>query len=76
MSPSLWLLIIGALAQLVGVIGYFFNREKAPLPWWIPALVLIGWVLLVIGIFYVYGDYSKVQNLPGAAVLQRLLPNQ
>lgn len=76
MGPTLWLLIIGALVQLVGVIGYYVNRQVAPLPWWIPALVLTGWILILIGIFYVYSDFSKTQNLPGGTTLQRLLPTQ
>lgn len=76
MNTTLWLLIIGALLQLVGVIGYVFNRGVVPTPVWIPALIVVGWVLLVIGIAYAYSDYSKVENmnLPGADLLGRILP--
>ena len=73
MSPSLWLLIIGTLLQLAGIIAYFFNREKAPLPWWIPALFLGGWILILIGVFYVYSEQSK---FPGSDILSRFLPQQ
>jgi uncharacterized membrane protein YbhN (UPF0104 family) len=60
----MWLLIVGIILQLIGVIGYYFNRQKPAQPWWVPTLFIVGWVLIVIAAINFWNTDKTVLALP------------